>query len=69
MAYLSWPAMMRTEDVGNPAVFLARGLFESAQDLDCRFSGSRRPYTVTDVLSRCLKRPTDETYSDDELWA
>jgi hypothetical protein len=69
MTYVPWPTMMGIENVGSAAVFLARGFFETAQDLDCRFSGIERPYMVTDVLSRCLKRPDNETYNVDELWS
>ncbi len=67
MAYVSWPLMMGNENV-NAEFFLARGLFESAQDLDCRFFGIRRPYSVTDVLTRCLKKPTDGSYTNEQLW-
>lgn len=67
MAYVSWPIMIGNENA-NAEFFLARGLFESAQDLDCRFNGIRRPYTVTDVLSRCLKQPSNDPYTNDQLW-
>lgn len=68
MTYVPWPAMMGNKNVGNAAVFLVRGLFEVAQDLDCRFFGVGRPYMVTDVLRRCLKRPDNQAYNTDELW-
>jgi hypothetical protein len=69
MAYHSWPAMMGIENAGNAVVFLARGFFESLNDLGCSFLGVSRPYTITKVLSRCLKSPDSEAYGDDELWA
>ena len=69
MAYVSWPAMMGIEDAGNTEVFLARGLFESAQDLDCRFYSKERPHLVTDILHRCLRPSDHEAYDPDELWA
>jgi len=67
MAYVSWPSMMMNDNE-NAEVFLARGLFESAQDLDCRFYGIQRPYTVTDVLTRCLKQSTNDPYTNEQIW-
>lgn len=67
MVYVSWPSMKGNENV-TAEVFLARGLFESAQDLDCRFYGVRRPYAVTDVLARCLKKPTNCLFTNEQLW-
>lgn len=69
MTYVSWPAMMGIESAGNAEAFLVRGIFESAQDLDCRFFGKGRPHMVTDILRRCLRRPDNEAYNPDELWA
>lgn len=69
MTYVSWPAMMGIESAGNTEAFLVRGLFESVQDLDCRFFGKGRPYMVTDILHRCLRQPDNEAYNPDELWA
>lgn len=69
MAYVPWLAKEREDVADNKVLFFARELFRSVQDLDCRITGIKRPYSVTDVLIRCLTQPTNEPYLEDKLWA